>query len=134
LFAYRQGLVAATSFPALASFTFVLYVVLGGIASRPGVAAATTVFVLVTAFKIPLLRGDLVTSLGALGLILTIGAHPEGIGGQVREALARRRRRTAAPGAEAGLTAAAVPVPVSKQAPQRAPSSADVPLIQADDL
>lgn len=105
LFGYRQGLLSATQFPFLLSFTVLLYVVLGGIGSRGGVALVAGSFAFATTFA----RGggllnDFLLIAGAAGVVLTIGHHPEGMGGQVRHGIqkvrARRERREPDPTTE----------------------------------
>src|SRR5205823_14639348 len=50
LFGYRQGLLSSTQFPFLLSFTVLLFVVLGGIGSRPGVVIVAGLFSFTTTF------------------------------------------------------------------------------------
>ncbi|MCU1599347.1 MAG: lptB 5, partial [Frankiales bacterium] len=90
LFGYRLGLVTGTSFNALGSLAFVIYVVIGGIVARVGVVAATSLFVAVATFNPSWLQGDLFLLVGSLGVVISIGAHPEGIGGQVRAVVRSR--------------------------------------------
>ncbi|HVM52666.1 MAG TPA: ABC transporter permease, partial [Acidimicrobiales bacterium] len=93
LYAWRQGIVVATSFPVSASFTLILYVVLGGIGSRIGVFAITAVFAWTSTWST---GGDVLewlTIVGSALIILQIGQHPEGLAGINRALLAGLRRR-----------------------------------------
>lgn len=114
LFAYRQGIVVSTSFPLFLSFSVILYVVLGGIASRPGVAIATALFTGSRVFGSSS-GSDLFLMGGALAVVLTIGRYPAGVGGLVRDRLGRRRIAAEPPQA---------PVRVAGKAPATALASA----------
>jgi len=93
LIAYRQGHLVAASFPLLLSFNLILYVVLGGIGVRWGVALQTALFIALPTYLEG--AGDWLLLGGSGLLVLIIGLHPEGLGGQLREAIHKRRTERA---------------------------------------
>lgn len=92
LFGYRQGIVVSSSFPLFLSFSVILYVVIGGIGSRAGVAVATALFTLASVFG-GSGGSDIPVLLGAVAVVVLIGRFPGGVGGAVRDFLARRGAR-----------------------------------------
>ena len=87
-FAFRQGIVVASSFPLSLSLTVVIWVVLGGLGSRVGVVAVTAVLIWVQLYASG--SNQLISLLAAAAVVLTIGRWPLGIAGAFR-ALTRRR-------------------------------------------
>lgn len=110
-FAFRQGIVVASAFPVELSLTLVIWVVLGGLGSRPGVAATTAAFTLVGIYAAG--SSDVVMLVAAVAVVLTIGRFPLGIAGWARakvlRPLAGRVARRAAT-ATAGRSEGAAPV------------------------
>lgn len=96
LFALRIGHLVSLLFPLLLSFTVVLYVVLGGIGSRPGVAAMTALFTINTAYGSGGGQGDLAVLVGAAALLVLIGFRPDGVAGLLRSLRSRLARRSPA--------------------------------------
>jgi ABC-type branched-subunit amino acid transport system ATPase component len=90
-YAFRQGIVVASVFPVSLSLTLVIWVVLGGLGSRWGVAAVATAFTLVDLYGSA--SNQLVTLIAAIGVVVLIGRHPLGAGGALRAAAQRRRDR-----------------------------------------
>jgi len=93
-FAFRQGIVVASSFSLALSLVLVVWVVLGGLGSRVGVFAVTAALTWVQLYS-----GDsdeLITLIAAGIVVLTIGRWPLGIAGAVR-ALIRRLKAWRAP-------------------------------------
>ncbi|MFP5579626.1 MAG: ABC transporter permease subunit [Acidimicrobiia bacterium] len=88
-FAFRQGIVVASVFPVSLSLTLVIWVVLGGLGSRWGVAAVATAFTLVDLYASA--SNQLVTLIAAIGVVVLIGRYPLGAGGALRSVFARRR-------------------------------------------
>jgi ABC-type branched-subunit amino acid transport system ATPase component/ABC-type branched-subunit amino acid transport system permease subunit len=109
LFVYRVGLVSYQSFPALLSLSFVVYVVLGGIASRGGVVLITSIFLVPVTFNPDWLNGDIVLLVGAALVVVSIGAHPEGVGGQVRGLVRKLQHRAGLVPEQREAPAASVP-------------------------
>ncbi|MGC1511776.1 MAG: ATP-binding cassette domain-containing protein [Acidimicrobiales bacterium] len=112
LFAYRQGIVVSSAFPLSMTFSLVLYVVLGGLGSRPGVVIITGLFTWTTFYGSSGSSDFLV--LGGAGLVvLTIGRYPKGLGGLIRLLSSRIITRRADRAGHTGEVAhvAAVPVP-----------------------
>jgi ABC-type branched-subunit amino acid transport system ATPase component/ABC-type branched-subunit amino acid transport system permease subunit len=96
-FAFRQGIVVASVFPVQLSLTLVIWVVLGGLGSRAGVAAVAAGFTLVDLYASG--SNQIVTLLAALAVVLLIGRQPLGAGGTLRALVERRRlARTAGVG------------------------------------
>jgi ABC-type branched-subunit amino acid transport system ATPase component/ABC-type branched-subunit amino acid transport system permease subunit len=95
-YAFRQGIVVASVFPVQLSLTLVIWVVLGGLGSRAGVAAVAAGFTLIDLYASG--SNQLVTLLAALAVVLLIGRQPLGAGGALR-ALFERRRPAPPPGA-----------------------------------
>ncbi len=93
LYAWRQGIVVATSFPIEASFTLILYVVLGGIGSRVGVFIITAIFAWTTTWSSGGNVLEWLTIIGSAFTILQIGRHPEGLAGINRELFEKLRER-----------------------------------------
>ncbi len=83
LFAYRQGIVVSSAFPLSMSFSLVLYVVLGGLGSRPGVVLITALFTWTT-FYGSSGSSDFMILGGAALVVFTIGRYPKGLGGLIR--------------------------------------------------
>ncbi|HEY1119644.1 MAG TPA: ABC transporter permease, partial [Acidimicrobiales bacterium] len=81
-FAFRQGIVVASVFPVSLSLTLVIWVVLGGLGSRWGVAAVATAFTLVDLYASS--SNQLVTLIAAIGVVVLIGRYPLGAGGALR--------------------------------------------------
>lgn len=104
-FAFRQGIVVASVFPVSLSLTLVIWVVLGGLGSRWGVAAVATAFTLVDLYASS--SNQLVTLIAAIGVVVLIGRYPLGAGGALRSVFERRRvappaRRPASDGERVG--------------------------------
>ncbi len=95
LFALRIGHLVSSLFPLFLSFTIVLYVVLGGIGSRVGVATMTALFTANTIFGSGGGQNDLALFAGAALLLVLIGLRPDGVAGLVRSGVARARNRSA---------------------------------------
>jgi len=95
LFALRIGHLVSLLFPLLLSFTVVLYVVLGGIGSRIGVAIMTALFTFNTVYGGGGGQDDVALFVGAALLLVLIGFRPDGVAGLVRSLRARidERRR-----------------------------------------
>lgn len=93
LFAYRIGHLVSQLFPLFLSFTVILYVVLGGIGSRVGVAIFTTLFSINTTYGGGGGGNDLAVLAGAAIVLLTIGLRPDGVAGIARDLAARWRGR-----------------------------------------
>lgn len=106
LFAYRLGFLVASTFPLFLSFNFILYVVIGGIGSRLGVVVATVAFVGISTYDVLGNGNDWLLIGGALAVVLTIGAHPDGLAGQVR-GLSRRRHSDPEPASAVQASGAA---------------------------
>lgn len=98
LFALRIGHLVSLLFPLFLSFTIVLYVVLGGIGSRVGVAAMTALFTANTIYGSGGGQNDLVLFAGAGLLLGIIGFRPDGVAGLVRSWSAGRHLRLRVPG------------------------------------
>lgn len=115
LFAYRQGIVVSSAFPLSMSFSLVLYVVLGGLGSRPGVVIVTSLFTWTTFYGSSGSSDFLI--IGGAGLVVfTIGRYPKGLGGLIRIVTKRyasmrtQQPRVSAVVEEAGfVTGAALP-------------------------
>ena len=108
-FAFRQGIVVASVFPVSLSLTLVIWVVLGGLGSRWGVAAVATAFTLVDLYASA--SNQLVTLIAAIGVVVLIGRYPLGAGGALRTVFERRRvappaRPSAADGERVGADGA----------------------------
>ena len=88
-FAFRQGIVVASVFPVQLSLTLVIWVVLGGLGSRAGVAAVAAAFTLVDLYASG--SNQIFTLLAALAVVLLIGRQPLGAGGALRAVFERRR-------------------------------------------
>jgi sulfate-transporting ATPase len=88
-YAFRQGIVVASVFPVQLSLTLVIWVVLGGLGSRAGVAAVAAAFTLVDLYASG--SNQIVTLLAALAVVLLIGRQPLGAGGALRAVFERRR-------------------------------------------
>ncbi len=95
LFAHRQGILVASSFPLTLSFSLLVYVVLGGIGSRPGVLAVTGVFIWTQTGNGD--SAELLLLAGAGLIVLAIGHRPDGLGGVMRDLVARVRHRDQRP-------------------------------------
>lgn len=99
LFAYRIGHLVSLLFPLFLSFTIILYVVLGGIGSRVGVAVVTALFTVNAAYGGGGGQNDLALLVGAGIVLFTIGTRPDGLAGMARSVLAKiraaRQRSTA---------------------------------------
>jgi len=123
LFALRIGHLVSLLFPLLLSFTVVLYVVLGGIGSRAGVAAMTALFTVNTIYGSGGGQGDLVLLAGAAALLVLIGFRPDGVAGLVRSLRARfEARRAGGEGAEVQAASAPVAPPGVGPEPDAAPA------------
>jgi len=110
VYAFRQGIIVASVFPISLSLTLVIWVVLGGLGSRWGVAAVATAFTLVDLYASG--SNQLVTLIAALGVVVMIGRHPLGAGGALRSLLERRRERTPQPApADRAPARSAAPAP-----------------------
>ncbi|HET7719430.1 MAG TPA: ATP-binding cassette domain-containing protein, partial [Acidimicrobiales bacterium] len=96
-YAFRQGIVVASVFPVSLSLTLVIWVVLGGLGSRAGVAAVAAGFTLIDLYASS--SNQIVTLLAALAVVLLIGRQPLGAGGALRAVFERRRLTTPAAGA-----------------------------------
>ncbi|HEX4866759.1 MAG TPA: ATP-binding cassette domain-containing protein [Acidimicrobiales bacterium] len=109
-YAFRQGIVVASVFPVQLSLTLVIWVVLGGLGSRAGVAAVAAGFTLIDLYASG--SNQLITLIAALAVVLLIGRQPLGAGGALRTLL-ERRRPAPPPGAarEQGGSEAAAPGP-----------------------
>jgi len=116
-YAFRQGIVVASVFPVQLSLTLVIWVVLGGLGSRSGVAAVAAGFTLVDLYASG--SNQLITLLAALAVVLLIGRRPLGAGGTLR-ALVERRRPPRPAGGGRGPRAGEAP-------PQRAAPGSDPP-------
>jgi ABC-type branched-subunit amino acid transport system ATPase component/ABC-type branched-subunit amino acid transport system permease subunit len=99
-YAFRQGIVVASVFPVQLSLTLVIWVVLGGLGSRGGVAAVATAFTLVDLYASG--SNQITTLVAALVVVLLIGRQPLGIGGAVRSLIERRRATAPAPSVATG--------------------------------
>lgn len=88
-YAFRQGIVVASVFPVQLSLTLVIWVVLGGLGSRAGVAAVAAAFTLVDLYASG--SNQIITLLAALAVVLLIGRQPLGAGGALRALIERRR-------------------------------------------
>ncbi|MDY7104259.1 MAG: ATP-binding cassette domain-containing protein [Actinomycetota bacterium] len=95
-YAFRQGIVVASVFPVQLSLTLVIWVVLGGLGSRVGVAAVAAGFTLIDLYASG--SNQIVTLLAALAVVLLIGRQPLGAGGTLRALLERRRLAAPASG------------------------------------
>lgn len=99
-FAFRQGIVVASSFSLQLSLVLVIWVVLGGLGSRIGVFAVTAALTWVQLYS-----GDsdeIITLLAAGLVVFTIGRWPLGIAGACR-ALVRRVKARRSPRLEAEM-------------------------------
>ena len=88
-YAFRQGIVVSSVFPVQLSLTLVIWVVLGGLGSRVGVAAAAVAFTLVDLYASG--SNQIVTLVAAVIVVLFIGRYPLGAGGTLRAAIEARR-------------------------------------------
>jgi len=105
-YAFRQGIVVASVFPVQLSLTLVIWVVLGGLGSRAGVAAVAGAFTLVDLYASG--SNQIVTLLAALAVVLFIGRQPLGAGGALRAAIERRWAAGFASGPDRQATSASV--------------------------
>lgn len=130
LFALRIGHLVSLLFPLLLSFTVVLYVVLGGIGSRVGVAIMTALFTFNTVYGGGGGQDDVALFVGAALLLVIIGFRPDGIAGLVRSLRARidERRRPDSEGTHDSPT----PPQTEAPAPPR-PAPADPTLVMSGD-
>jgi len=104
LFAYRQGLVVASAFPATLSFSLLVWVVLGGIGSRVGAVVGVAVFTWsTTATGGAADNSDWLVLAGSAIVVLAVARYPGGVASILR-------RRPKAPdeldGAETTVTGA----------------------------
>jgi len=120
-YAFRQGIVVASVFPVPLSLTLVIWVVLGGLGSRAGVAAVAAAFTLVDLYASG--SNQIVTLLAAVLVVLLIGRQPLGAGGALRSLLERRR-----PAAHAGAASPAHPEPTGEAPEPVAAAPAPAPL------
>lgn len=94
LYAWRQGIVVASSFPLGASFALILYVVLGGIGSRAGVVGVTALFAWTSTSTGSASTQEWLTLGASAAIVLSIGRYPGGLASAahaVRDRLLRRR-------------------------------------------
>lgn len=109
LFAYRIGHLVSALFPLFLSFTVILWVVLGGIGSRVGVASVTTVFALNTIYGGGGESGDWAVLAGAAIVVATIGLRPDGLSGLARDLAGRRWRAVRSGSRGAAVASVATP-------------------------
>lgn len=125
-FAFRQGIVVASVFPVQLSLTLVIWVVLGGLGSRVGVALVATGFTLLDLYASG--SNEVVTLVAAFGVVLMIGRYPLGLAGALRELVSRRRaarpvpeaagrRAPGRPAREGPAPVGAGPAPVGSRPP-----------------
>lgn len=133
LFALRIGHLVSLLFPLLLSFTVVLYVVLGGIGSRTGVAVMTALFTFNAVYGGGGGQDDLALFAGAALLLVIIGFRPDGIAGLVRSLVARlddRRRPGPSPSPRGSDDPPIAPGPGTAPLPS---SEADPTLVMSGD-
>lgn len=84
LFAYRQGVVVASAFPATLSFSLLIWVVLGGVGSRVGAVLAVGVFTWSTTATGTGDSSEWLVLIGSAVVVLAIAQYPGGIASLVR--------------------------------------------------